>query len=201
MHTEKSESSDEGARTIAGRLRRFLDYRHDRITDFTQRSGLPYRSVLKYLAGQSTPSAEALARFALAGVNVHWLLTGKVAPLWPTDGREYEADDMPFLADQEFCGLALEEALLVTEKQFEKFYSDTSRMNHYGRSFVANLYTNYLVILMGAARISAHVMDLRAKNVPVREIVRVVSAVLESEWKAPPLRDDGSGDEGGRSTP
>jgi hypothetical protein len=68
------------ASTIGDRLRALLTDRHGAIREFSDATGIPYRTVQEYLASNNKPGADHLARMALAGADVHYLLTGRTPP-------------------------------------------------------------------------------------------------------------------------
>ncbi len=63
--------------TIGTRLRRLLRLRGQSIREFSEATGVPYRTLQDYLGGKAKPGAEQLGRIALAGLDVNFLLTGK----------------------------------------------------------------------------------------------------------------------------
>lgn len=61
---------------IEGRLRLAIAARWPSMRAFAREAGIPYRSLQNYLRGEQLPGSEALARCALLGIDVNWLLTG-----------------------------------------------------------------------------------------------------------------------------
>ena len=59
------------------RLRDMLRWRGMRQQAFATATGIPYKTIRRYLEGRSMPGAEHLARLAMIGVDVLWLLTGR----------------------------------------------------------------------------------------------------------------------------
>lgn len=65
------------------RLRLFIEGRGQTIRDFERESGVPYKTLQQYLAGRRYPGGDHLAKMAEIGVDLNWLLTGKVSgELW-----------------------------------------------------------------------------------------------------------------------
>jgi len=89
--------------TIGGRLRRLLRLRNQSIRDFSEATGIPYRTLQDYLAGKAKPGADQLGRIAAAGVDVNLLLTGKTRRTGYTVRTDAPADDEVYyiLADIE----------------------------------------------------------------------------------------------------
>lgn len=64
--------------SIAERLRQALDALGLKITEASEKSGIPYRSWQNYLRGERDPGAEALqAMSTRLGISIDWLLTGQ----------------------------------------------------------------------------------------------------------------------------
>ena len=69
---------DEYTENRAGdRLRASIDGRGWSLADFSRRCGVPYRSIQDYVAGKSKPGFEQLTKFALSGIDVSYVLTGR----------------------------------------------------------------------------------------------------------------------------
>lgn len=68
---------DEYTLSRAGeRLRSSIEGRGETLAAFSRRCGVPYRSVQDYVGGKSRPGFEQLAKFAEAGLDVTYILTG-----------------------------------------------------------------------------------------------------------------------------
>lgn len=65
--------------TIGGRLRAFVAWRGFSLRAFSEQTGIPYRTLQKYVANVAAPGAEHLARISNAGVEMNWLVTGEIA--------------------------------------------------------------------------------------------------------------------------
>jgi transcriptional regulator with XRE-family HTH domain len=89
--------------TIGTRLRRLLRLRRQSIREFSEATGIPYRTLQDYLAGKAKPGAEQLGRVALAGLDVNFLLTGKARRVGYRIKDTAPADDEAYylLADME----------------------------------------------------------------------------------------------------
>ncbi len=75
MSTKKTQSS------IGGRLRAAIAARRESLREFSDRTGIPYRSLQQYLRDERAPGAEALGRIAAhSGIDLHYLLLGEGAP-------------------------------------------------------------------------------------------------------------------------
>ena len=86
------------------------------IREFSRRTEIPYRTLQDYLAGKRLPGAKRLARMSAFGVDLNWLLTGRLRTTMPTSVHE-ESDrggidaigaDMSLLED--LWGAALRDA-------------------------------------------------------------------------------------------
>lgn len=58
-------------------MRSSIEGRGLSLASFSRLSGVPYRSVQDYVAGKSRPGFEQLAKFAVAGIDIGFILTGK----------------------------------------------------------------------------------------------------------------------------
>ncbi len=64
--------------SIKDRLKILANNLGIKITDFSKKTGIPYRTLQNYFLGERQPSAENLQKIATQlGVNVNWLLTGE----------------------------------------------------------------------------------------------------------------------------
>lgn len=66
-------------REIGERLKRARRSRRQSQQDFAAGIGMPLPSYRDYEGGKRVPGGEALRRFARAGIDTHWLLTGEDA--------------------------------------------------------------------------------------------------------------------------
>lgn len=66
-------------REIGERLKRARRTRRQSQQDFAGDIGMPLPSYRDYEGGKRVPGGEALRRFARAGIDTHWLLTGETA--------------------------------------------------------------------------------------------------------------------------
>lgn len=64
--------------SLGTRLRTVIEEKYDTLRSFSEKSGIPYRTVQQYLHGERMPGAEICLRIcAELSVNAHWLLTGE----------------------------------------------------------------------------------------------------------------------------
>lgn len=68
---------------IGPRLRKLLLHRGETLKAFAERSGIPYRTLQNHVAGTIKPNAEQLTKFAEAGIDVNFLLTGTPVLMLP----------------------------------------------------------------------------------------------------------------------
>jgi transcriptional regulator with XRE-family HTH domain len=91
MELENHQSS------IGSRLRRFLAFAGLSIREFSKLAGIPYGTIQGYLADIRAPGAEHLAKMADVGLDLHWLVTGKLRPPIRLD---YPSEDWPEVAEK-----------------------------------------------------------------------------------------------------
>lgn len=85
------------AGSIGDRLRRFIAYNGMTIRELSYRSGIPYRTLQDHITDLRSPGVQHLLKLAAIGIDVHWLVTGKVRPPLKCD---YPGEDWPELAEQ-----------------------------------------------------------------------------------------------------
>ncbi|AAP96457.1 XRE family transcriptional regulator [[Haemophilus] ducreyi] len=74
---------------ISERLRLICEHNHWKIKDFSELTGLPYRTIQGYIGGEREPNAEGMAAIAKVGVNLNWLVSGEGEMF---KGTEQQAD-------------------------------------------------------------------------------------------------------------
>lgn len=72
--------------TLPDRLRTAIERSGRTLREFSAQSGVPYRTLQNYLAGDRKPGAEALEQFCDAGLDINWLLTGRPLHIVDYDG-------------------------------------------------------------------------------------------------------------------
>lgn len=87
---------------IAQRLRALIETMGLSNKDFSDRVGLPYRTVQNYIYGSRSPNAESLIQICTrTGVDANWLLLGMGAPVWREEsGAAMEAMVVAGSADE-----------------------------------------------------------------------------------------------------
>lgn len=64
--------------SIGKRLREAIDSSGLKINEFSEVSGIPYRTLQQYLSDSRSPATEALIKICTqTSINIHWLLTGQ----------------------------------------------------------------------------------------------------------------------------
>ncbi|AKO31326.1 XRE family transcriptional regulator [[Haemophilus] ducreyi] len=74
---------------ISERLRLICEHNHWKIKDFSELTGLPYRTIQGYIGGEREPNAEGMTAIAKVGVNLNWLVSGEGEMF---KGTEQQAD-------------------------------------------------------------------------------------------------------------
>lgn len=72
---------------VGDRLRGILKARGLSIRHFSDKTGIPYRTLQDYLGNRSKPNAEQLQIMADHGINVHYLMSGRL-PGYPEIGLD-----------------------------------------------------------------------------------------------------------------
>lgn len=68
--------------TFGDRLRQWAKAGFGSLEACAEAVGINYNQLNKYINGFSKPALEQMERFALAGLNAHWALTGKGPMIW-----------------------------------------------------------------------------------------------------------------------
>ncbi|MFC1027153.1 helix-turn-helix domain-containing protein [Pasteurella multocida] len=63
--------------SISERLKLVCQEKNWKLKDFSEATGLPYRTAQGYLNGTREPNAEGMAAIAKLGVNLNWLVVGE----------------------------------------------------------------------------------------------------------------------------
>ncbi|KAA5522836.1 helix-turn-helix domain-containing protein [Haemophilus seminalis] len=64
--------------SISERLKQVIESKNLNIKEFSELSGIPYRSVQNYLCNGREPNVEALTKLKeMMNININWLLTGE----------------------------------------------------------------------------------------------------------------------------
>ncbi len=64
--------------SIQSRLKILMDILNLNIKDFSEKTGIPYRTLQNYLLGLREPTVSNLTKIAThLGININWLLTGE----------------------------------------------------------------------------------------------------------------------------
>lgn len=64
--------------SIGKRLRQAIDNSNQKVTEFSEVTGIPYRTLQQYLSDNRAPASEALTKICeQTNIDVHWLLTGQ----------------------------------------------------------------------------------------------------------------------------
>jgi len=66
---------------VGKRLRSMIEGQGETLASFSRRCGVPYRSIQDYVAGKSRPGFEQLVKFASAGLDIGFILTGTHVPI------------------------------------------------------------------------------------------------------------------------
>lgn len=98
-------------------MRRLLAARGEPLTAFAERTGIPYSSLQNTLRGDRRPNSDQLAKIAMAGIDVNYLLTGEpLASVFPFGGLRTTTEAGPLLlADADILRAVHEEAMREIE--------------------------------------------------------------------------------------
>ena len=101
--------------SIGSRLRCFIEWRGQRLTDFAEQAGIPYGTLQGHLADRSQPRVEHLVKLMGVGIDMYWLLTGELFE-WRYGWREYRpVSKLGFAGDLGFMRVLRSEATKLAD--------------------------------------------------------------------------------------
>lgn len=170
---------------VSERIRDAIRARGQTLKGFSTVMDIPYRSMQDYVAGKSKPGFEQLKKFAKAGIDIGYILTGQ-----PTINQIYNlnahlSSSKMLSSDSEIVELIINQIPSVVDRAFEELEKvtyenadeenfDTKYLNSVSWPVVA-LWENTAIT---AARISDELYDdltkLREQGVSIFTIVDVI---------------------------
>jgi hypothetical protein len=121
--------------SIGQRLRLFLTTNRIAVSKFADACEIPARSMHNYLSGKTNPGAEHLARMGDHGVDLNWLLTGKMPQLLTLSLGHVEGMKPVsgiVAADRELATLLMKEAVDVVDAQIRGNPELVAKLGAYG---------------------------------------------------------------------
>lgn len=164
---------------MARRLRFAIALRGLSIRDFSDLAQIPYRTMQDYLAGISKPGADQLAKLSAAGIDLNWLLTGRVPSILnsgeTTEGLESSLD--LFGADARLL-----EALLNSSYRLADQFA-ARRAASGGGSLTAKesqlvVAQYFTAMLRVAANMGSHLEELLKRGVPAATVIGVLETAV-----------------------
>lgn len=175
---------DEHALSRVGeRLRAVIGARGETLKSFSDRSGVPYRSLQEYVAGKNKPGFEQIQKIAAAGIDIGFLLTGIYS------GNIFRtlssgADGANILAsDSEFAALVYDGLLDSIDDVNEKIVAAG------GRPLSARKVMEYLsyglpMALSVVTGMEAALTDLRRKGVSAKVVASIVFEAVSKRFES-----------------
>ncbi len=113
---------DQG-KALGRRLRLFIELRGQSIPVFAEEKEIPARTLNHYIAGRRTPGTDNLLRLAAAGLDVDWLLTGRLRVGAPSLLAELDESESVVGADRQLLELLEVEACKAADAYTERRYA------------------------------------------------------------------------------
>lgn len=107
-------------RPMGDRLRIFLELRDQSVPKFARETGIPAGTLNHYVAGRRRPGAGHLIRMSAAGLDIGWLLTGKLRVSAPSLLAELDEPDRVVGADRHLLELIEREACKAADAYRER---------------------------------------------------------------------------------
>lgn len=169
---------------LADRLRRYIAFNGMTIREFEKTSGIPYRTLQDYLSDKRKPGADHLTRLAEIGVDVNWLLTGKLRDtiLRGTVNNSLGEEDTNIVgADTELLLGIIDKAHELTER-FKKVYSDKTEKELDVRTILGILAEYTRAMLTTAAAMAKNLEELREKGVSRDIVIDILSSPFGEDF-------------------
>lgn len=170
------EGQNEGL-DIGGRLRTLLELRGESLTRFAERSGVPYRTLQNHVAGKIKPSAEQLARFADAGIDLNFLLTGKRFRFKSAipDNTDYPEEAYYMFSDPEITKAIEEKAREIVEEFLKSSFIVGQAVSFQD---LLDQYGNYIRHLAGALLKAQSIFaDAKKHGMSVEGVAQTIMAI------------------------
>lgn len=116
--TGAEESAPDDA--VRRRLRIFLELRGRSVPEFADETGIPASTLHHHLTGRSVPGGGHLIRMAAAGLDVDWLLTGRLRVGAPSLLAELDESESVVGADRQLLELLELEACKAADAYMER---------------------------------------------------------------------------------
>ncbi len=168
---------------VAERLRGIIQARGESLKSFSDKSGIPYRSLQEYVGGKNKPGFEQLQKMASVGVDVGFLLTGlqRGASLKHfTNG--FERPNF-LVSDEEFSGIVYDGLLAAIDRLNGKILAEA------GRPMTAKEVTAYLSQALAMAlrvtdEMQKNLIDLRAHGVSAQVAASIILEAVGKKLEA-----------------
>lgn len=135
---------------LSNRLRHYVAWQGVSLTTFAATTGIPYRSLQDYVAGKRLPSGEQLIRLHEAGIDLNWLLTGKLTIRTFPDIGEENGDGADLLgADPVLLGRIIDHCLDLADALIARFASRDEDTASRARLRAAHCYLQAMVRVAG----------------------------------------------------
>lgn len=170
---------DLGAMSLGFRLRQFITLHGFNVREFSAAVGIPYRSIHEYLSDNRKPGADHLAQMAEFGVDIEWLLLGRVKPALIFDFSKVEGLQPLtgyIAADKELATYLLSDAIrLVDEWRIEN--EEKRKVVPIG-GLLASIWSVFQIYADAANRSSDNLENARKNRWPTERIGEMIVTLL-----------------------
>jgi len=166
------------------RLRSFIEFRGRSIREFADEAHIPYRTLIDYLAGKRRPGVEHLVRLDAVGLDLTWLLTGRMGSGIGSVIAKYDAgvDDSVVGADERFLELLKRQAFSEADAYVERRLArGAGALTTYQGMLVFSYYLSRMI------RVAARMAEAIANSRAVFEdntVVKLAAASLSPDLDA-----------------
>lgn len=166
--------------SLGQRLRLYIDVNGITVRAFSERSGIPYRSVHEYLSDKRKPSADHLENMARLGVDIAWLLTGEKRASLTFDFTGY-ADHIEKVsgivaADDDLSRYFLNDAVQIVDRWMIDHPNSAPSMGLFG--WIASVVSLWGLYANAAEGISDKIIASRKNGLSAEEVGEQITTML-----------------------
>ncbi len=160
--------------SLGGRLRAFVAWRGHSLKEFTEQTGIPYRTLQKYVANAASPGADHIARIGSAGVNIGWLVTGEIPSIYTdTLAVDFKRPGVAlFCADAQLFKEVFQKATDLASAYFSRAGSDYKPD---ARIVIHTLYLYASAMIVAGARAAESCRFKTKLSAASREMIRRIA--------------------------
>lgn len=171
--------------TLGSRLRQFVTLNGLNVREFSKAVDIPYRSVHEYLSDNRKPGADHLAQMASFGIDVEWLLLGKIKTALVFDFKdigEFKPLTGYIAADKDLAHYLLMDAMKIID-QWRLDEENKGKVIPLG-GLIASIWSVFQIYTDAANRSADTLENARKNRWPTEKLGEMIVSLLHD-----PIRD------------